>query len=179
MLALPLYDDTPKVSSPVATVGLVAACVLVFFWQTGLPPHAATAAVYSYGMIPAVLFGSAELPARLQAVPAWMTLVTCQFLHGGIAHIAGNMLYLWIFGRGVEAALGTLRFLLLYLGSGVIAALTQAFVDPTSQMPMIGASGAIAGAWAPIWCSIPGVMSWSSSGFWCSSALSVCRPCSC
>jgi membrane associated rhomboid family serine protease len=145
VLALPLYDDTQKVSTPVATVGLVAACVLVFFWQTGLPPRAATGAVYSYGMIPAVLFGSVELPARLQAVPGWMTLVTCQFLHGGIAHIAGNMLYLWIFGRGVEAALGTLRFLLLYLGSGVIAALTQAFVDPISQMPMIGASGAIAG----------------------------------
>ena len=145
MLALPLYDDTPKVSTPVATVGLVTACVLVFLWQTSLPPHAAAAAVYSYGMIPAVLFGSVELPAHLQAVPAWTTLVTCQFLHGGIAHIAGNMLCLWIFGPGVEAALGTLRFLLLYLGSGVIAALTQAFVDPTSQMPKIGASGAIAG----------------------------------
>jgi membrane associated rhomboid family serine protease len=104
LLALPLYDDIPKVSTPIATVGLVAACVLVFFWQTGLPPRAATTALYSYGMIPAVLFGSVELPARLQAVPAWMTLVTCQFLHG-----AGNMLYLWIFGRGVEAALGTLR----------------------------------------------------------------------
>ena len=58
MLALPLYDDTPKVSTPVATVGLVAACVLVFFWQTGLPPRAATTALYSYGMIPAVIFGS-------------------------------------------------------------------------------------------------------------------------
>jgi membrane associated rhomboid family serine protease len=120
VLALPLYDDTPKVRAQVATAWLVATCVLVFLWQTGLPPRAA-AAVYSYGMIPAVLFGNAELPARLQAVPAWMTLVTCQFLHGGIAHIAGNMLYLWIFGLGVEAALGTLRFLVLYLGSGVIA----------------------------------------------------------
>jgi membrane associated rhomboid family serine protease len=145
VLVLPLYDDIPKVNMPLATVGLMAACVLVFFWQTGLPPSAATAADYSYGMIPAVLFGNAELPPRLQAVPAWTTLVTCQFLHAGFAHIAGNMLYLWVFGRGVEAALGTLRFLLLYLGSGVIAALTQAFVDPISQVPMIGASGAIAG----------------------------------
>ena len=130
---------------PVATVGLMAACALVFFWQASLPPRAATAAVCSYGMIQAVLFGNAELPARLQAVPVSMTLVACQFLHAGIAHIAGNMLYLGIFGRGVEAALGTLRFLLLYLGSGVIAALTQAFVDPIGQVPMIGASGAIAG----------------------------------
>jgi membrane associated rhomboid family serine protease len=179
VLALPLYDDTPKVSTPVATVGLVTACVLVFLWQTSLPPHAAAAAVYSYGMIPAVLFGSAELPARLQAAPAWMTLVTAQFLHGGIAHIAGNMLYLWIFGRGVEAALGTLRFLLLYLGSGVIAALAQAFVDPTSQIPMIGASGAIAGVLGAYLVFNPRAMSSSSSGFWCSSVLSVCRPCSC
>lgn len=145
VLALPLYDDTPRVRTPVATGALVAACVLVYLWQAGLPPRSAAAAVYSYGMIPAVLFGSAELPARLQAVPPWLTLLTCQFLHGGLLHLAGNMLYLWIFGRGVETALGVPRFLLLYLGSGVLAALAQAFADPASQAPMIGASGAIAG----------------------------------
>jgi membrane associated rhomboid family serine protease len=145
MLAVPLYDDLPKPAVPFATIGLVGGCVLVFLWQSGLPPRLAEDAVYSFGMIPAVVFGSASLPPRLEVVPPWLTLVTSQFLHGGILHILGNMLYLWIFGRGVERALGFFRYLLLYLLSGMAAALTQGFVDPTSQVPMIGASGAIAG----------------------------------
>jgi membrane associated rhomboid family serine protease len=146
MLAIPLYDDSPKSRAPLVTGGLVVVCSLVFFWQIGLSPRAAERAIYSYGMIPAVLFSSAELPARLQVVPSWLTLATSQFLHGDILHLLGNMLYLWVFGRGVEAALGHIRYLLLYLASGVVAALTQAFVDPGEQIPMIGASGAIAGA---------------------------------
>src|SRR5215470_17444851 len=145
MLALPLYDDLPKPAVPLATIGLVGACVLVFLWQSGLPPRQAEEAVYSFGMIPATVFGSLGLPARLEVVPPWFTLITSQFLHGGLLHILGNMLYLWIFGRGVERALGFFRYLLLYLLSGVAAALTQGFMDPTSQVPMIGASGAIAG----------------------------------
>jgi membrane associated rhomboid family serine protease len=145
MLALPLYDDLPKPVAPIATIGLVGACVLIFLWQSGLPPRLAEEAVYSYGMIPAVVFGSASLPPRLQEVPPWMTLITSQFLHGGLLHILGNMLYLWIFGRGVENALGFFRYLLLYLVSGVAAALTQGLVYPASDVPMIGASGAIAG----------------------------------
>jgi membrane associated rhomboid family serine protease len=145
MLAVPLYDDLPKPALPLATTGLVGACVLVFFWQSGLPPRLAEEAVYSFGMIPAVVFGSASLPDRLQVVSPWLTLVTSQFLHGGILHLLGNMLYLWIFGRGVERALGFFRYLLLYLLSGMAAALTQGLVDPMSQVPMIGASGAIAG----------------------------------
>jgi len=145
MLALPLYDDLPKPAVPLATIGLVGTCVLVFLWQSGLPPRQAEEAVYSFGMIPATVFGSLALPARMEVVPPWFTLVTSQFLHGGLLHILGNMLYLWIFGRGVERALGFFRYLLLYLLSGVAAALTQGFMDPTSQVPMIGASGAIAG----------------------------------
>ncbi len=145
MLAVPLYDDTPRTRLPLVTGGLVAICSLVFVRQIGLSPHAAVRAVYSYGMIPDVFFGSAELPARLHVVPSWLTPITSQFLHGDLIHLLGNMLYLWVFGRGVEIALGPVRYLVLYLTSGVVAALTQAFVDPTSQIPMIGASGAIAG----------------------------------
>ena len=121
---MPLYDDTLKTSPPVATAGLVGACVLVFLWQMGLPPRAALEAVYGYGMIPAVLFGSAELRPADRLVPSWATLITSQFLHGGIAHLLGNM---------------------LYLACGVVAALTQAYIDTAEQVPMIGASGAIAG----------------------------------
>ena len=145
MLAIPLYDDTPKIHMPLATAALVTACSLVFLWQIGLPPRTAERAIYSYGMIPAVLLGSAELPARLQIIPSWLTLITCQFLHAGLLHLLDNMLYLWVFGRGVESALGFGRYLALYLASGVVAALTQVFMNPTGDVPMIGASGAIAG----------------------------------
>jgi len=145
MLAIPLYDDNPQTRLPVVTIGLIAACAAVFLWQEGLAPRAQHAATLSYGMVPAVLFGTAELPARLRAVPPWATIFTSMFMHGGWLHIGGNMLYLWLFGKGVESALGGARYLAFYLACGIAAALTQAFVDPHSTVPMIGASGAIAG----------------------------------
>jgi membrane associated rhomboid family serine protease len=145
MLALPLYDDSPKTRLPVIATGLIAACTIVFLCQLGLDENALEDISLSYGMVPAVLFGYAELPARLQAVPPAVTLVTSMFLHGGLLHLLGNMLYLWIFGKTVESALGPLRFLVLYLLCGVAAALTQALTDPMAEVPMIGASGAIAG----------------------------------
>ena len=145
MLALPLYDDNPTPRLPVVTVGIIAACSLVFAWQLGLDETAAEDASLSYGMVPAVLFGRAELPEELRVMPAGATLITSMFLHGGLFHLLGNMLYLWIFGKGVESALGAPRFLVFYLLCGAAAALTQAFTDPTAEVPMIGASGAIAG----------------------------------
>jgi membrane associated rhomboid family serine protease len=145
MLAVPLYDDTPQLRTPVVTYGIVALCVLVFLWQLGLTPADSRAAVYSLGMVPALLFGYAELPPRLAVVAPYWTLVTSMFLHGGWMHLIGNMLYLWIFGRGVETALGAPRFAALYLLSGIAAALTQAWMNPAAEVPMIGASGAIAG----------------------------------
>ena len=145
MLALPLYDDNPKTRRPTITAGLIAACAIVFLWQLGLDANASEDATLSYGMVPAVLFGYAELPARLQAVPPAATLITSMFLHGGLLHLLGNMLYLWIFGKGVESALGPMRFLALYVLCGAAAALTQALTDPAAEVPMIGASGAIAG----------------------------------
>jgi membrane associated rhomboid family serine protease len=143
-LALPLYDDAPHSGNEVGTYGLIIACGIVFLWQLG-QPHGGDATAVQYGMIPAVLFGYAHLPARLAHVAPWMTIFTSMFLHGGWAHILGNMLYLWLFGRGVETPLGFSRFMLLYFISGVAAAMTQAGIDPHSTVPMIGASGAIAG----------------------------------
>jgi membrane associated rhomboid family serine protease len=92
-----------------------------------------------------VLFGSAHLAPALRVVPPWVTPVTSMFLHGGWLHLIGNMVFLWIFGNNVEDALGRGRYLLLYLGSGVAAALSQALSSPDDRVPMIGASGAIAG----------------------------------
>jgi membrane associated rhomboid family serine protease len=145
MLFLPLYDDNPRLRLPVATYALIAACVGVFLWQLGLGPRAERAASFAYGMVPAVLFGEAELPTQLQRIPSWATLITSMFLHGSWLHLLGNMLYLWLFGRGVESALGPVRFLVFYLLCGIAAALTQGLIDPSSEVPMIGASGAIAG----------------------------------
>jgi len=145
MLAIPLYDDNPTARPPVITGALIATCGVVFAWQLGLSADAADDAAYSFGMVPAVLFGSANLPAALRAVPSPATLVTSMFLHGGWAHLLGNMLYLWIFGKGVESALGPVRFLAFYLICGIAAGLTQSAVNPSAEVPMIGASGAIAG----------------------------------
>jgi membrane associated rhomboid family serine protease len=142
---IPLHDDNPTSLTPFVTLGLIAACALVFLWQVSLPPGAAERAVYAYGMIPAVLFGEARLPPDLAVIPAGLSVLTAMFLHGGWMHLIGNMLYLWIFGNNIEDAMGHLRFVAFYLLCGAAAALTQALQDPGSSVPMIGASGAIGG----------------------------------
>jgi membrane associated rhomboid family serine protease len=145
MLVLPLYDDNPRTNVPLVTYGLIAACCVVFLWQQSLPPRAGEEVAFAYGSVPSVLFGTGTLPPQLRLVPPWVTLFTSMFLHGGWLHLLGNMLYLWLFGRGVESAMGSARYFVFYLLCGVAAALTQALADPAAEIPMIGASGAIAG----------------------------------
>jgi membrane associated rhomboid family serine protease len=142
IFALPLYDDNPIRRTPVVTYVLILMCIGAFLWELG--QHQDVVA-YQYGMIPAVLFGYVELPRALQPIPPWATIFTSMFLHGGWLHLGGNMLFLWIFGNNIEDVLGRARYLILYLGSGVAAAMAQALVDKLSQVPMLGASGAIAG----------------------------------
>jgi len=142
---IPLHDDNPTTLTPVVTIALIAICVLVFLWQLSLPPGAAERAIYSFGLIPAVLLGKAQLPPEVAAVPAELSVVTSMFLHGGLLHLGGNMLYLWIFGNNVEDSMGHGRFVAFYLLCGLAAALMQAFQAPDSTVPMIGASGAIGG----------------------------------
>lgn len=100
--------------------------------------------VVRYGLIPAEFWSGKDLSPTVQ-FPVWLTMFTAMFLHGGWVHLLGNMLYLWIFGNNVEAAMGHIKFLLFYLASGVGAALLQLSVSARSTVPMIGASGAIAG----------------------------------
>ena len=145
MFAIPLYDDNHSGQAPVVTWALIAACVLAFLWQQTLPPGLAEQALYALGVVPAVLVGGAELPPELRLLPPWASVVTSLFLHGGWLHLAGNMLYLWIFGNNVEHAMGHGRFPVFYLVCGVAAALTQSLAAPAATVPMIGASGAIAG----------------------------------
>ncbi len=142
---IPLHDDNPTTLTPFVTIGLIVACALVFLWQVTLPPLASAQAVYAYGLIPAVLFGKGELPPEVAAIPAELSVLTSMFLHGGWLHLIGNMLYLWIFGNNVEDAMGHGRFVVFYLLCGLAAAMAQAFQDPGSTVPMIGASGAIGG----------------------------------
>jgi len=140
---IPLRDDNPIRSTPIVTIALIALCTIVFVWEITLPADEAEAAVYLLGFIPAVLFGSAQLPQHW--VPPAASIFTAMFLHGGWLHLIGNMLYLWIFGDNVEDRVGHARFGLFYLICGAVAALAQALPDMGSRVPMIGASGAVSG----------------------------------
>lgn len=141
---IPLRDDNPVQITPVLTIGLIAACVLVFLWQLSLGARLERM-IYALGVIPAVLLGHMQLPEQIEVVAPTTTLFTSMFMHGSWMHLIGNMLYLWIFGNNIEEAMGRVRFILFYLLCGVAAALAQALPDPQSQVPMIGASGAISG----------------------------------
>ncbi len=145
----PLKDNVPTRSFPVVTVALIAANVLVFVWQaTGTPFDQD---VMRYGYYPCEVQGPCVGPARSRELPLVASVFSSMFMHGGIVHLGGNMLFLWIFGNNVEDALGKLRFLLWYLAAGVAALVAQTAVTlwfgdtQAASIPNIGASGAIAG----------------------------------
>jgi membrane associated rhomboid family serine protease len=140
---IPLHDDNPTERTPVVTIAFIATCILVFLYQVSLPRDPGETFVYQYGAIPSVLFGHAVLPPEAAAIPPIVTLLTSMFLHGGWMHLIGNMLYLWIFGNNIEDVMGHARFIVFYLLCGALAALSHAVTDLSSQIPMVGASGAI------------------------------------
>ncbi|MBI2902891.1 MAG: rhomboid family intramembrane serine protease [Candidatus Methylomirabilis oxyfera] len=140
---IPLKDNIPSSRAPVITVALIVINILVYLNQLTLSPRAAVRFVYLYGLIPVEISGG-ELLVR-HPVPLYGTILTSMFVHGGLFHLAGNMLYLWIFGDNVEDSLGRVRFLLFYFLSGLAAAAAQVLSAPQSQIPMVGASGAISG----------------------------------
>ncbi|MEQ1575148.1 MAG: rhomboid family intramembrane serine protease [Vicinamibacterales bacterium] len=127
---IPLRDVIPSRTTPVVTIALIAVNVLVFLFELSMG-DAVNDFTRSFGLVPAAF--------------SWMTVVTSMFLHGGLLHAGGNMLYLWIFGDNVEDRMGHGRFLAFYLLCGIAAALAQTIVSPDSPVPMVGASGAIAG----------------------------------
>jgi len=142
---IPLQDNNPTETFPFLTISFIAICVLVFLWQVSLGVIGSQQAVLSLGVIPAVLLNKASLPVELTTIPAELTIITSMFLHGGFVHLAGNMLYLWIFGNNVEDALGHGRFIIFYVLCGTAAVFGQVIQNPVSEIPMIGASGAISG----------------------------------
>ncbi|HET9766096.1 MAG TPA: rhomboid family intramembrane serine protease [Thermoanaerobaculia bacterium] len=138
---IPLRDDQPSSRRPVVTIALIAVNVALFLYELvlgeRLEPFLMQAA-----FVPAKLFGGGGVPGGdLQVDNALLSM----FLHGGWAHIGGNMLFLWIFGDNVEDRLGHFRFTVFYLACGFIASYAHAFANPHSGMPAVGASGAIAG----------------------------------
>ena len=140
---IPLRDNISTHRFPVITVALIAANVAVFLYQYLLLPESAQRIVFQYGLTPREL--TSGVPVVPHAFPAEVTLFTSMFVHGGLFHVAGNMLYLWIFGNNVEDAMGASRFVGFYLLSGLAAAFAQVLVNPTSAIPMVGASGAVSG----------------------------------
>jgi membrane associated rhomboid family serine protease len=144
---IPISDDNPARLRPYVTWALILACTGVYFWQLmGINADENVVLLEHYGFVPRLFF-SAGFGVHPDAAP-WLSLLTSMFLHGGFLHLGGNMLYLWIFGNNVEDAMGHVRYLAFYLVCGVAAALSEAFVDPSLAVPMLGASGAISGVLA-------------------------------
>lgn len=142
---IPLKDDNPSRHPPYVSWTILGLSVVAFLWQLSLGQEGFQKAVYAFGVIPATLLGGARLSPELAVVPPEVTVLTSMFLHGGWMHLIGNMLYLWIFADNVEDAMGHLRFLVFYLLCGVAAVFAQALPNVHSEIPMIGASGAISG----------------------------------
>lgn len=136
----PYKDDNPTQTFPFITIGIIIINILVYIWEL-MSPVGQQSIVYKYGAIPSGLI-SLE---KTQPLHPALTIFSSMFLHGGLLHVGGNMLYLWIFGDNIEDRLGHFRFLLFYLICGIVAAYSHAITAPSSTVPMIGASGAVAG----------------------------------
>jgi membrane associated rhomboid family serine protease len=164
---IPVSDDNPLRSIRVqwVTISLIAINVAVFALQVLGSADGGAAAIASFALTPSELFqvavpGVEPVPGGGVAVPRWLTLITYQFLHGGILHLLFNMLFLWVFGDNVEDAMGHAMFLAFYLLCGVAGGLAHAFFMPSSPLPLVGASGAIAGVIAAYLMLHPRVRVW-------------------
>ena len=142
---IPLKDDNPTSSKPIITYCLIIICILVFLIELASPSYRTGEFFYSYGLIPSVLLGKLKLAPSMYVIPAYLTIITSMFVHGGFMHLIGNMLYMWIFADNIEDSLGKVKFLIFYILCGIGAAMAQVFTDTNSQIPMVGASGAIGG----------------------------------
>jgi membrane associated rhomboid family serine protease len=141
---IPLKDMTPRRSFPVVTLLLILANVAVFIYQLSLTSKALDAFIGTYGLEPYKIAWALQ-GRHFTLEQALVPLFTCMFLHGGWLHIIGNMWFLWIFGANVEDAMGTVPYLLFYLGCGILSSATQAAFSWGSHIPSLGASGAISG----------------------------------
>ena len=138
---IPLKDDNPTVSFPLVTISLIVINIVVFFYEISLGPQFAPF-LNTYGAKPLHIMSMSSPPGYPSP---HFTIFSSMFLHGGFFHVAGNMLYLWIFGNNIEDSMGHFKFIIFYFISGIIAVYIFAFVNPDSIIPMVGASGAVSG----------------------------------
>jgi len=148
---LPLKDINPTRRIPFVTYALIVANVLVFVWELSFNESELQAVFVNFSVVPAFFTQS---PLALDNL---LDIFRSMFFHGGIAHIGGNMLYLWLFGDNIEDRFGIFFYLVIYFASGVVAALAQILIDPYSQIPLVGASGAIAGVLGAYLVLFPGI----------------------
>ena len=144
---IPIRDDTPRYSTPYVTYFIITLNVLVFLFELTVEmqgPRALNSLIYEFGVVPRHFLRAATAPGA--SFPgAFLPVLTSMFLHGGFAHIIGNMWFLWIFGDNIEDYLGHFLYLIFYLIGGIAAAVLYILLDANSNVPTIGASGAIAG----------------------------------
>ena len=140
---IPLKDLNPRRGFPVINLLLILTNIVVFVYQEALPSHLGNSLAFTFGTVPARF--PAFLDGRVSFEGAFLPLVTSMFLHGGLLHLVGNMLFLWIFGDNVEEFFGHLEYLLFYLVCGIGAGLLHVFFNLSSPVPALGASGAISG----------------------------------
>lgn len=173
---IPLHDanSLKHIKLQYVTLSLITANLLVWLLVGVFASiEAGNAAVLGLGFIPSVVFDAAQLDPALQIIPDQMTVVTYAFMHLGFWHLTSNMLFLWVFGDNVEDALGHLRFVVFYLACAAAGALFHGFISPSSQAPLIGASGAVSGVVAAYLLLHPKVRVW----VWCLCAfLFLCPP---
>jgi len=178
-MLFPFHDDNPTVRTPVVTCAIIVINVIVFVWASRLPPLQSQVLHYQRGFVPAriaqlsnpePIFVPIEGPDRHpffrhpaavrslkldpQPKQILLSLLTCMFMHGSWWHLIGNMWFLWIFGNNVEDRLGPVLYLAIYLAGGLLASGSHWLADPSSPIPVIGASGAVAtvlGAYAITW----------------------------
>ena len=145
MFFFPFADENPTKRKPIISWAIILLCSLTFLNYVFENGFLQDKVFLTFGMVPALIFGHSELSDSLKVIPPVLSIITSMFLHGGWMHLIGNMTYLYIFGDNVEETLGRKKFVLFYFLTGTCAALAQAFLDPMSTIPMVGASGAIAG----------------------------------
>ena len=151
----PYKDDNPTVRTPVATFVLIAINVLVWVLLQGLGTEPQLSqSVCQFGLVPGEVLGrlppGTPVPGGIDgcvtgAGHSWLSVLSSMFMHGGWLHLIGNMWFLWVFGNNIEDSMGRIRFVVFYLTTGLVAAATQALMNPSSAIPMVGASGAISG----------------------------------
>jgi len=160
---LPLYDHNRRihVMTPVVNLSLIAANILCFvLLQSGGAVHALNASALSYGLVPSVFLDLKILPLEYQVLPDNLSVVTYAFMHGSWWHLIGNMVFLWVFGDNIEDALGHIRYLLFYLLCATAGGLAYAYTNYGSDVPLVGASGAVSGIVAAYLMLHPRVKIW-------------------